>query len=455
MKNFKQAINLKRIPKEVFRVIGRLEEAGYEAYIVGGAVRNLALGKDVPDYDIATSATPEEVRLLFKKTIPTGIKHGTVTVREGNMAFEVTTFRMEKGYSDHRRPDEVEFSQSLLDDLSRRDFTFNAMALSKSGKIVDPYGGLKDLRKRILRAVGDADERFAEDALRMLRAVRFAAELGCRIEENTLLAIKSHASELQHVSRERIRDEFNRCLLSSKPSMALQYLWETRLLKEFIPELLEGVDLEQNVHHAYTVWEHSIYSPDNIKPELHLRLAALFHDIAKPRTLSVDENGERHFFHHEVLGARMTEEIMQRLKYDNKTIGKVSHLIRQHLALHLYRDMSDAAVRRLINRIGLANIPDLLELRKADRLASGTKKTPLSKGTKILLERIERVLAEDAAFGLKDLAVNGNDIMQATGIRPGPLVGEILNALLEEVLDDPRLNERDILLQRAQTIYER
>lgn len=436
------------VPRGVRWVLDKLAEAGHEAVLVGGCVRDLLLGRTPKDWDVATSAQPAEVQRIFPRTRPTGIAHGTVTVLAGSRPVEVTTYRVEGPYTDHRRPDSVSFTTSLEEDLGRRDFTINAMALKADGTLVDPWGGLRDLTERRVRAVGDPEERFNEDALRMLRAIRFAAQLEFHLDPSVREAITRLAPLLDHVSRERIRDEFNRIIMSRPIVWAMNELKDTGLLARFIPELLDGVGVEQNIHHRYTVWEHNIRACEAVKPVLHLRLAALFHDIAKPHTLSIDEQGNRHFYHHEVKGAEMTNRIMRRLRYDNETRKKVVHLVRHHLALHLYRDMTDAGVRRLLRRIGVENLEDLILLRMADRKASGTKRDPLSRGTRRLLQMIEKVLQEDSAFGLKDLAVNGHDVMAVLGTGPGPHVGRILQALLEMVLDDPALNQREALLAK-------
>lgn len=440
------------LPADVRSALARFRQAGFEAYVVGGCVRDLLLGATPQDWDVATNARPQEMMRLFSRTVPTGVKHGTVTILMPGTAIEATTYRVEAGYSDHRRPDEVKFVDELREDLARRDFTINAMALSGSGRLIDYFGGLNDLEQRIIRAVGDPAQRFEEDALRMLRAVRFAAQLGFTIEPVTLAAIAPRAATLRHVSAERIRDEFAKAIVSPNPVDALELLRETGLLAEFLPELLEGYGVEQNRHHRFTVWEHNLIAMAAVPPQLHLRLAALLHDVGKPRSLSVDRDGERHFFNHEIIGADMAYRLLRRLRFDNATVLKVTHLIRHHMSLHLSRDMKDAAIRRLINRVGLENMDDLIRLREADRIASGKKPGPVSAGTLELLRRIDRILKEDAAFSLKDLAVNGHDIMAATGIKPGPLVGKVLSRLFEEVLDNPALNEREKLLARAREI---
>lgn len=449
-----RTVRRRLIPAQVQWVLGKLRAAQFEAYLVGGCVRDLLLGRPPGDWDIATAATPDQVQATFSRTRPTGIAHGTVTVLAGNRALEVTTFRTEGKYSDHRHPDWVRFTTAIEADLSRRDFTINAMALSEDGRLIDPFHGLRDLCRGVIRAVGNPEQRFKEDALRMLRAVRFSAQLGFRIDDATLAAIAKHAALLQHVSKERIRDEFSKLLLAPKPQAALNTLKDTGLLQQFLPELLEGVGVEQNIHHAYTVWEHNVRACEEAPPVLHLRLAALLHDVAKPRCLTVDEHGGRHFYHHEVVGAQMANDILRRLRYDNDTRRRVVHLIRHHLALHHYPDMTDAAVRRLIRRIGLEHLDDLVQLRIADRKASGTKRSPLSRGATLLLRRIEKVLEEDAAFGLKDLAVNGHDVMRILQIPPGPKVGKVLNDLLEMVLEDPSLNDPQTLEQIIREKYQ-
>lgn len=438
-------------PAEVRRILDTLAAKGFSAQIVGGPVRDLLMGQTPKDWDVATAAPPEAVRSAFPRTVPTGVKHGTVTVLAANRQVEVTTYRVESGYTDFRHPDQVVFVRTLREDLSRRDFTINAMALDRKGRLYDYFRGRADLAAGLIRAVGDPAERFSEDALRMMRAVRFAAQLGFDIAPPTFAAIKEKNELLRHVSAERIRDEFAKLLVSPQPARGLEMLRESGLLARFIPELLEGVGFEQNEHHAYTVWEHELIALATVPPKLHLRLAALLHDVAKPACLSVDGRA-RHFFDHERVGAKVSGVILRRLKFDNLTIGKVVHLIRHHMALHYNANMKDPAIRRLIHRVGLEHMPDLLELRRADRAASGTKPGPVSRGTLRLLARIENVLAEDAAFGLKDLAIDGNDVIRVTGLRPGPRIGEVLKSLLDAVLEDPALNTRERLEEMARAL---
>ncbi len=447
------------IPGPVRRVLETIAGSGGEAVVVGGCVRDLLMGLKPEDWDVATSLPPQRVREIFPRTIPTGIEHGTVTVVSGEMGIEVTTYRTEGEYSDSRRPDWVSFSTDLVEDLARRDFTFNAMALTSTGKLIDPFLGLRDLARGLVTTVGSPSDRFSEDALRMVRAVRFAAQLGMELETDVFEACSEMADNLRAVSRERIRHEIDRILMSPNPARGFQLLMETGLLQQFWPELVEGVGLAQNRHHAFTVWEHSILSLEGMSriegSDLALRLSALLHDVAKPRTMEEGEEGDRHFHNHHVVGAAVARRMLSRLRYDKKTMARVEHLIRHHMSLHHYPDMKDSAIRRLINRVGLENIDDLINLRVADRAGSGTKEEPLSRGTMYLLNRIARVLEEDAAFGLKDLAVDGNDVMRVAGVAPGPEVGKILEKLLDEVLEDPSLNDRCILEKRIEEIARR
>jgi len=445
------------IPQPVRFIIHRLEKNGHGAYVVGGCVRDLLLGMQPGDWDVATSAPPDEVRRLFARTIPTGFAHGTVTVVEGGLAVEVTTFRLEGGYDDHRHPGWVEFSPRIEDDLARRDFTINAMALDHRGVLLDPFGGMDDLATGCIRAVGDPAERFGEDALRMLRAARFSSQLGFVLHPETESAVRENVNLLRHVSAERIQAEVVRTLMSDDPARGFHIMQVTGLLDQFWPELRAGVGLEQNVHHAYTVWEHSLLALNamaRLSDDLSLRLAALLHDVAKPECLSTDEQGKRHFYNHQVVGAAMARRMLERLRFDKKTIARVVHLIRHHMALHHYPEMKDAGIRRLIHRVGVDSIRDLITLRAADREGSGTKGTPLSRGTLLLLQRIEHILEEDAAFGLKDLAVDGRDVMRVAGIPPGPMVGDILETLLQEVLENPDINHPEVLEGRIRQMVE-
>jgi len=435
------------IPRPVRGIAGTLVHHGHEAYVVGGCVRDLILGRVPHDWDVATDALPADVMGMFPDVRPTGVKHGTVTVIMDGMPVEVTTYRVEGRYSDRRHPDVVRFVRRLEDDLGRRDLTINAIALHPWGRIVDPYRGVEDLKRRLVRAVGDPRARFDEDPLRMLRAIRLAAELVFDIDEETYLAIKAKAHLIRNVSAERIGEELSRALVSPKPGFAMELMRETGLLRYIMPELLEGYGFPQNEHHAYPVWEHSLIALEEMPPVLYLRLAGLLHDVAKPRTATI-QDGERHFFNHEYVGAAMAENMLRRLRFDRETIGRVTHLVRNHMVLHYQNDMTDSAIRRIIRRVGLENMQDLLALRRADRLASGKKEGDLSRGTELLLDRIQAVLAEEAAFSIKDLAVDGHDVMDVAGIGPGPAVGRILHALFEDVLENPHHNTREYLIPR-------
>lgn len=440
------------MPAGVWQVLTALEAAGHLAVVVGGPVRDLLLGRSPPDWDVATSATPDRVAAVFPETRPTGIRHGTVTVLAHGLAVEVTTFRREGGYSDRRRPDWVAFTHDLRSDLGRRDFTVNAIAADRHGRLYDPFRGAWDLFLGRLRAVGDPGRRFAEDALRMLRAIRLSAQLQLRIDPATRAAIAAHAPSLSAVAAERIRDEFAKAVLSPWPAYALEMMRETGLLGVFAPELLEGVGVAQNEYHRYSVWEHALVALENTPPDLGLRLAALLHDIGKPRCLSTGPDGRRHFFDHERVGAEMAGALLRRLRFDHDLVARVTGLVRDHMALHHQPGMGDAAARRLLARLGAERVPDLIRLRIADRIASGTKGHAPGHGLEPLLEAFERVRREGLALKVSDLAIGGDEVMEVTGLSPGPAVGAILRRLLDEVLEDPHRNRPDYLRRRAREL---
>ncbi len=432
-------MNLKIIvPAGVLTIVERLRNAGHKAYVVGGAVRDALIGKDIPcDWDVATSASPEEVIELFSRTYPTGIKHGTVTVIEDNLKVEVTTFRKETRYLDGRHPDNISFVVDIEEDLSRRDFTFNAIAYNPlTEELIDPFGGIKDLKRGVVRAIGDPEERIVEDRLRMMRALRFAGLLKFRIDKKTFLAIKKNSGRILSVSVERIRDEFFKMLLIETPSFSLEYMRESGLMREIIPELLEGYEVAQNKHHAYSVYVHLLKVCDNVPPKLNLRLAGLFHDIGKSRT----KKGP-HFYGHEIVGAEMTKDILKRLRAPNELIKNVTHLVRHHMVN--YSDKwGDGAVRRFIRRVGVDNLPDIFELLKADTSGKGTG---IGDWPIPLVARVDRVLDNGEALSIKDLKINGADIIDLLKIPPGPKVGEILKDLLEMVIEEPYLNTSERL----------
>jgi tRNA nucleotidyltransferase (CCA-adding enzyme) len=443
-----------RIPLHIVEVCQKLQGAGFEAWLVGGAVRNLLAGQPAKDFDVATSAQPPEVARVFgrKRTVPTGEKHGTVTVLvdrpDGEREHvEVTTYRGEGAYSDGRRPDAVAFVRTLEEDLKRRDFTMNAIAYDPlAERIEDPFGGRGDLRAQLIRAVGAPLERFREDGLRAMRAVRFAAQLGFRLDPPTEAAISQAIDVFQKVSAERVRDELVKILSSSKPSVGLELMRTTGLLATVMPELLEGVGLHQNRFHSHDVWHHTIAAVDATPihatggPPWIVRLAALLHDVAKPRTAAprADSPAENTFYRHEHLGAEMTEEICRRLKFSTREREHVVNLVRNHMFWYS-REWTDGTVRRFISRVGVGSLEDLFSLRAGDVRARGRGEEP---GTEIdeLKSRIDGEIARQSALSVSDLAIGGADVMRILDCRPGPIVGEVLRRLLERVLDDAQLN---------------
>ncbi|HEY3367109.1 MAG TPA: CCA tRNA nucleotidyltransferase [Symbiobacteriaceae bacterium] len=422
------------VPPAVPAILRRLSESGYGAVLVGGCVRDLLLGRVPKDWDLAAEASCEAILSVFPAGRVMGVARGTQTVLlvRDHVPYEVTPFR----------------GATLAEDLARRDFTVNAMALDPDGKLIDPLGGRRDLARGLLRGCGDPRERLDEDPLRMLRAVRLAAQLNFALDPDLVRAMAAMAPRLAGVAPERIGMEFGRLLVTDRPAWGLERLRELGLLARFAPELLEGVGVEQNQYHAFTVWEHTLLALALVPPELHLRLAALLHDVAKPRCLSVDSLGNRHFYRHELVGADVADALLERLRFDGESRKKAVHLVRYHMDLFGDGSMGDAAVRRMIRRVGREHMPDLLELRRADRLASGTRKGDLSPETVALLAQVERVLKADAALRVADLSVDGDDVVRAFGRPPGPYVGEVLQQLLEEVTQEPALNDRLTLLAR-------
>lgn len=437
-----------RIPHEILFLINKIEQNGKKAYIVGGAIRDFLLGRSIAnDFDIATDASPQEIIRLFNRVIPTGIKHGTVTVLIGDHSVEVTTFRAEKGYSDSRHPDTVEFIPNLIEDLSRRDFTMNAIAYDAlKADLIDPFNGQIDIARRIIRTVGNPLERFSEDGLRPLRAVRFASQLGFSIHEETLAAIPVCIEAFKKVSWERIRDEFIKILLSPVPSVGLRLLESTSLMEHALPELLPGRNCLQKGMHIYDVLDHSLLAVDACKPDLELRLAALFHDAGKPFVKSTTEDGIPTFYNHDKKSVELAAQALRRLKFSNDVIDTVCHLIALHM-FHYEDNWSDAAVRRFIAKAGVPYIERLFLL----RLADGSATTGIPADPRSLVpfkKRIDSVIAEQSALQLKDLKISGNDLMDM-GIPKGPVIGRILNELLDTVLDDPAQNNRETLLKIA------
>lgn len=433
-----------QLPDQVHTIINTLEEAGYEAYAVGGCVRDSILGRKPDDWDITTSAKPEKIKHLFPRTVDTGIKHGTVTVLLGGAGFEVTTYRIDGAYEDGRHPTEVTFTACLKEDLRRRDFTINAMAYNAKSGLVDLYGGLADVKHQVIRCVGEPKERFDEDALRMLRAVRFSAQLGYRIEEATGEAIKVLAPNLRKISAERIQAELVKLVTSPHPDY-LRTAYELGITAQILPEFDLCMETPQrHIHHCYDVGEHILHSMLGVGPEKVLRLGMLFHDIGKPQTLTIDPDGTTHNKKHPFEGEKITRKVMRRLKFDNDTTDRVSKLV-------LYHDYdiapTEAGVRRAINRMGEDIFSMIFTVRRADIAAQSDymRKEKLEKVDYI--ERLYReVLDRKDAVALKDLAITGSDLI-AEGMLPGRQIGETLSALLERVIDDPSLNTREILLK--------
>lgn len=438
-------INMKlSIPSNAEKILNILEENGYEAYVVGGCVRDSILGRDPDDWDITTSASPEQVKELFHRTVDTGLQHGTVTVLMDKEGYEVTTYRVDGDYEDGRHPKQVVFTSSLEEDLKRRDFTINAMAYHPVRGLVDLFHGIDDMQAKVIRCVGDPMERFHEDALRILRAVRFSAQLGFCIEEKTKSGIRALAPNLKCVSAERIQTELVKLLISPHPDY-LRIAYETGVTREFLPEFDCCMETEQNTpHHCYTVGEHTLHSLQMVRPDKVLRLTMLLHDIAKPKMRKTDENGRDHFKMHAPEGEKMAKSILRRLKFDNDTISKVSRLIR----CHDDRPMPEMySVRRAVNRIGEDLFPMYLEVQQADMLAqSEYRREEKEARIKGVTECYHKILEQQQCVSMKTLAVTGRDLIQA-GYQSGPELGKILKELLEHVLENPEDNTKEILMK--------
>jgi tRNA nucleotidyltransferase (CCA-adding enzyme) len=437
------------LPEKVKFIIDTLTAHGFEAYAVGGCVRDSALQRKPGDWDITTSARPEQVKKLFLHTIDTGIAHGTVTVMLSHEGFEVTTYRIDGEYEDARHPKEVQFTGNLLEDLKRRDFTINAMAYNEQVGLVDAFDGLGDLERGIIRCVGVANERFSEDALRMLRAVRFAAQLGFSIEEETKAAMKALAPNIARVSAERIQSELIKLLVSDHPQ-EIHTAYETGLTAVFLPEFDRMMETAQeNPHHCYSVGEHTIHSLMNCPADKVLRLTMLLHDVAKPACKTMGADKVAHFHGHPMEGSVMAAAILRRLKFDNDTTDRVKRLVQWH---DHNPELTEQEVRRALNRIGPKQYPALFAVKRADILAQSDygKKEKLSY-VDAYEAMYEDIMAKQQCITLKQLAVNGSDLI-ASGMQPGKELGTILNALLELVLKDPSLNTKEILLKQAHKI---
>ncbi len=437
------------VPEKGQYIIERLEQAGFEAYVVGGCVRDSILGREPGDWDITTSARPEQVKCLFQRTIDTGLQHGTVTVMLQGEGFEVTTYRIDGTYEDSRHPSEVTFTADLREDLRRRDLTINAMAYNHKAGLVDLFGGLADLEAGVVRCVGDAAARFEEDALRILRAIRFCAQLGYTIEKDTAAAMAKLAPTLSRISAERIQAELTKLMISPNPDY-LRIAYDTGVTKVFLPEFDKCMETPQNhPHHCCSVGEHILHSLKHVEADKVLRLAMLLHDIGKPGTLATDGEGRSHFHGHAALSAQMAGKILRRLKYDNDTIHMVCKLVEYH-DYGNGMDMDMRLARRAIHRIGEDAFPALFAIRKADILAqSEYMRQEKLKSLENWQNLYRQILDAHQCVSLKTLAVSGSDLI-AAGWRPGRELGEVLNHLLNLVLEDPARNTKERLLASAE-----
>jgi putative nucleotidyltransferase with HDIG domain len=435
------------IPKEVKLVIETLEKKKFEAFVVGGCVRDILRGEEPKDWDVATSANPQEIKKIFPESFYEN-KFLTVTVltkskKESLKEIEVTTYRQEAKYTDKRHPDEVRAAKNLKEDLARRDFTINAIALNSKKEIVDPFSGQGDLKKKIIRAVGNPKERFAEDALRMIRAVRFVTVLGkgWSIEEETAKAIKANVASLREISKERIRDEFLKMIMSERAAEGVEMLRELGLLKNIIPELEEGYKVGQNKHHIYECYEHSLKSLEYAAKQgfnIYVRIAALLHDIGKPRSKR-GEGKDSTFYGHEIIGARMASGILDRLKFSKKDAEKIVLLVRYHLFYYNVGEVTESSVRRLVRQVGPENMDELLQVRMSDRIGSGVPKAEPYKlrHFRYLIDKVSQ-----DPISAKMLKVSGNDVIKDLKIEPGKKIGQILEILLDEVLSEPKKNNK-------------
>ncbi len=441
-----------RIPDNAKKILDIIHGAGFEAYVVGGCVRDAILGREPGDWDITTNAAPTEVKSLFRRTIDTGIEHGTVTVMLGKEGYEVTTYRIDGKYDDGRHPNSVTFTRSLVEDMKRRDFTINAMAYNDEEGLIDKFGGEEDLANHVIRCVGEPKERFSEDALRIMRAVRFSAQLDFDIEEKTREAIKELAPTLEKISAERIQVELVKLITSDHPGR-LRDAYELGITKVILPEFDACMETPQNnIHHAFNVGEHIVRSVESIRPDRVLRLTMLMHDIAKPDTMTIDDDGVSHFKGHDVQSAIMAEDIFRRLKFDRKTMDRACNLIKHHDERF---PATPRNVRRAMNRVGTEDFPLWLEVRVADTLAQSDyereEKLKLIEDTRKVYEE---VLEKNECVGLSDLAVRGQDLIEA-GIKPGKQLGDVLKAMLADVIEDPSHNSREYLLEpeRLRTVF--
>jgi len=448
------------VPNEVSRVTTSLRDSGYEAYLVGGCVRDLLLNRTPKDWDVTTNAKPEQIQAVFPESFYEN-NFGTVGVKTGSESptlsiIEVTPYRTETGYSDKRRPDAVSFGDNLEEDLARRDFTINAIALDDSkGLLIDPYKGQKDIESKVLRTVGVPTERFEEDALRLMRAVRLVAELEFALDADTATAIKEKGSNLQHISRERIRDEFVRILNSKQPMMALVLAQQLEILIYIAPDLTRGIGIDQNQAHSYDVFGHLMRALQHAADkdwDFDIRLAAVFHDVSKPETRRwSDEKNDWTFHGHEVVGSRVTKKALEDLKFSRETIERVSKLVRWHMFFSDPDQITLSAVRRMIRNVGEENIWDLLNLRICDRIGTGRPKEQPFRFRRYKA-MVEEALRDPISVGM--LKTDGSHIMEKFHVQPGPKIGFALHALLEEVLEDPKRNNEEYLDSRTTSLLE-
>ncbi|MDD2225076.1 MAG: HD domain-containing protein [Candidatus Shapirobacteria bacterium] len=435
------------IPVKVEKLIKKFRENNAEIYIVGGAVRDLILKRQVKDWDFTTNLTPEEMQKIFPKNSFYNNKFGTISVVDGDDIFEVTTFRTERGYSDARHPDEIKWGKTLEEDLQRRDFTINAIALDWNKKLIDLYDGQNDLQSRLVRCVGNPDERFGEDALRMMRAIRIASQIGFLIEEKTFKSIQKNAGLIQKIASERIRDELFKILVSFNPSDGIILLNNSGILKEIIPELLDGVGVRQKGHHIDDVWTHNLKTLDNCSTNNPVtKLAALLHDVGKPKSM-IGEGEGRTFHNHEIIGSRMAVNIGKRLRLSNKELEQLFKLVRWHM-FSVISTQTDKAVRRFIRNVTIDYIDEMIALRRGDRLGSGAKES--SWRWELFKKRIVEV--QKQPFSIKDLKINGMDVMEILKIKPSRKVGEVLETIFNEVEEKPELNEREVLLEKVKNL---
>lgn len=443
------------VPEEVVAVSKTLAEAGFEAYLVGGCVRDMLLAREPKDWDVATDATPAEIQKLFPDSVYEN-DFGTVGVKTESedprlKIIEITTYRIEGKYTDQRHPDEVKFASHIEDDLARRDFTVNAMAMDMKGDVIDPFAGARDIKERVLRTVGAPEERFSEDALRLMRAVRFSVELDFEIEMNTRRAIVKLAGGLEAIAKERVRDELVKILMTPNAAKGIILLEELDLLRYVLPELREGIGVGQNKHHIYTVFEHNVRALGYAAGEnysLAVRMASLLHDVGKPKVKG-GTGADATFYQHEYVGARMAVKMLDRLRFSREFTEQVAHLVRMHMFNYETGVISPAGVRRLVARVGPENIDDLLKVREADRIGSGVKKA-VPYRLRHLLFMIEKVKRDP--LSPKMLALRGDDLMPLLNLPQSRRVGWILNALMEEVIDDPKKNDKKYLEKRAKEL---